>query len=83
MEPISIHDLNAMYSYVGHKLGGIFLNGVLITWPEWLQESAYYDIDLVIEYFLNPSSKAIHICSPELKVGLVACQFEGQRYNRH
>ena len=66
MESITIYELNAMYSCVSHKLSGIFVNGLPFTWTEWLEESSCKDVDLAIEYFLDPMSKAVHIRSPEL-----------------
>jgi hypothetical protein len=68
MEMITIFDLNAMYGSVHHKLTGVAVNGVPISWCQWLEGSARYDVDHMILYFLDPLSKAIHITFPEFEI---------------
>jgi hypothetical protein len=57
MELITIHDLNAIYGCVGHKLNGVVLNNLWFTWSDWEQQSSRYDFDILIEYLLDPHLK--------------------------
>lgn len=68
MELITIHDLNAMYGCVSHKLNGVPLNNQWFSWPGWEQQSRRYDIDILIEYYLDPVSKSIHICFSDFQL---------------
>lgn len=71
MERITIFDLIAMYDCVHHKISGVALNQVSISWRQWISHSARYDADHSIDYCLDPASKEIQICFPEFDMSLV------------
>ncbi len=64
MEQISIYDLIAMYDCVSHKLGGIKINDVQITWNQWLQSATLCDVDQIVQYMLDPVTRMIHVEFP-------------------